>query len=142
MYLLDTDVISELRKTNSGKADKNVIHWAHTVSVEALYLSVISILELEAGILQIERRDPKQGDALRYWMNTQVLPVFAERILVIDITIAQHCALLHVPNSRSDRDAFIAATALVHDMTIVTRNIKDFNSTGVKLINPWKAQLS
>lgn len=138
MYLLDTNVISELRKAGSGKADRNVLAWADNVSASKLYLSVITILELETGILLIERRDKAQGALLRTWLDTHVLPAFSDRIIVIDTAIAQTCAKLHVPDPRSDRDAMIAATAMVHGMVVVTRNIADFEPTGVKTINPWQ----
>ena len=137
MYLLDTNVVSELRKAKSGKADKNVEAWANSVSASGLYLSVITVLELETGILLVERRDNAQGAILRSWLNTHVLPAFSDRILVVDTAIAQRCAKLHVPDPRSDRDAIIAATALVHGMTVVTRNVDDFKATGVEIINPW-----
>lgn len=137
MYLLDTNVVSELRKAKSGKADKNVIAWANSVSATLLYLSVITILELETGVLLVERRDPSQGALLRSWLNMHVLPTFADRTLVVDTAVAQCCAKLHVPDPRSDRDAIIAATALVHGMTVVTRNIDDFKLIDVELLNPW-----
>ena len=137
MYLLDTNVVSELRKAKSGKADKNVEAWANNVSASSLYLSVITILELETGILLIERRDAAQGAVLRSWLNSHVLPAFSERIIVVDTAIAQCCARLHVPDPRSDRDAIRAATAIVHGMTVVTRNIDDFKPTGVEILNPW-----
>lgn len=135
MYLLDTNVISELRKAK--KADKNVIKWAKTVSSSTLFISVISILELETGILSVERRDASQGAILRTWLDTHVLPAFSDRILYIDVAVAQRCAKLHVPDRRSDRDALIAATALIHGMTMVTRNVSDFDRTGVEILNPW-----
>ncbi|MFN7095965.1 MAG: type II toxin-antitoxin system VapC family toxin [Gammaproteobacteria bacterium] len=138
MYLLDTNIISELRKAKSKKYNKNVIAWANSVSAKSLYLSVITILELETGILLLERRDPAQGAILRSWLNAHVLPAFSERILAVDIAVAQCCAKLHVPDPRSDRDAIIAATALVHGMTIVTRNVDDFEPTGVEILNPWQ----
>ncbi len=138
MYLLDTNVISELRKASSAKANKHVVDWANSVSATRLFLSVITVVELETGILLVERRDPTQGAILRSWLNTHVLPAFSNRILVVDTAIAQRCAKLHVPNPRSDRDAFIAATAMVHDMTIVTRNVDDFSPTNVDIINPWE----
>ena len=137
MYLLDTNVVSELRKARSGKADAKVIAWANSVSAARLFISVISVLELESGVLLIERRDSVQGAVLRTWLNTHVLPAFAERILVIDTAVAQCCARLHVPDPKSDRDALIAATALVHGMTIVTRNTEDFKQTNVDMLNPW-----
>ncbi|WXG57276.1 MAG: type II toxin-antitoxin system VapC family toxin [Candidatus Sedimenticola sp. (ex Thyasira tokunagai)] len=138
MYLLDTNVISELRKAKTTKADKNVVTWAESVSATRLFLSVITILELETGILLVERRDPRQGAMLRSWINTHVLPAFSDRILVVDTAVAQRCAKLHVPDPRSDRDAIIAATAMVHDMTVVTRNVDDFISTSVDILNPWE----
>lgn len=138
MFLLDTNIISELRKARSGKADKNVVAWANSVSATSLYLSVITILELETGILLIERRDPAQGAVLGSWLNTHVLPAFSERIIVVDTAVAQCCAQLHVPDPRSDRDAMIAATAIVHGMTMVTRNVDDFKPTGVEILNPWE----
>lgn len=138
MFLLDTNIISELRKAKSGKADKNVVVWANSVSATSLYLSVITILELETGILLIERRDSAQGAVLRSWLNTHVLPAFSERIIVVDTAVAQCCAKLHVPEPRSDRDAMIAATAIAHGMTVVTRNVDDFKPTGVEILNPWE----
>ncbi len=137
MYLLDTNVISELRKVKSGKANKNVETWANSVNVSHLFLSVITILELETGVLLIERKDTVQGAVLRSWLNARVLPAFSDRILVVDTAVAQCCAKLHVPDPRSDRDAIIAATAIVHGMTVVTRNVSDFESSGVKILNPW-----
>ena len=138
MFLLDTNVVSELRKAKSSRADKNVVTWANSVSAASLFLSSITILELEIGILQIERRDPAQGAVLRAWLNVHVLPTFSERILAIDTPVAQRCARLHVPDPCSDRDALIAATALVHGMTVVTRNVSDFKPTGVEILNPWE----
>jgi predicted nucleic acid-binding protein len=140
MYILDTNVISELRK--AGKAHHNVKKWAAPLASESLYISVISVLELEMGILLIERRDKdrrdkKQGAILRAWMDRHVLPTFSGRILAIDTAVAQRCATLHVPNPRSDHDALIAATALVHGLTVATRNVADFERTGVGVFNPW-----
>ena len=137
MYILDTNVVSELRK--GRKADRNVRVWAQTLPAASLYLSVVSILELEMGILLVERRDPKQGGILRAWMDGHVLPSFSGRILAIDTVVAQRCAALHVPNPRSDRDALIAATALVHSMTVVSRNVTHFQPTGVAVVNPWQS---
>lgn len=137
MYILDTNVVSELRK--GKKADRNLRVWAQTLPAASLYLSVVSILELEMGILLVERRDPKQGGILRAWMDGHVLPSFSGRILAIDTVVAQRCAALHVPNPRSDRDALIAATALVHSMTVVSRNVTHFQPTGVAVVNPWQS---
>jgi predicted nucleic acid-binding protein len=136
MYLLDTNVVSELRKTK--RADKCVTAWASGVPTASLFLSAITILEIETGILLVERRDSRQASRLRAWLDNQVLTAFSGRILVVDIAVAQCCAKLHVPDRRSDRDALIAATALVHGLTVVTRNTGDFEQTGVALLNPWE----
>jgi predicted nucleic acid-binding protein len=138
MYLLDTNIVSELRKAKAGKADQRVTAWADSVSVTSLFLSAITILELETGILLIERRDPTQGTMLRAWLDGHVLPAFTGRILAIDTAVAQRCAKLHVPDPRADRDSLIAATALVHGMTVVTRNVSDFEETGVEILNPYE----
>ncbi|HVY33778.1 MAG TPA: type II toxin-antitoxin system VapC family toxin [Caulobacteraceae bacterium] len=137
MYILDTNVVSELRKARTGKADARVVRWTDSVDAAVLYLSVITVMELEAGVLQIERRDAPQGAGLRAWLEEQVLPGFAGRILPIDAAVARRCARLHVPDPRADRDALIAATALIHGMTVVTRNTADFEATGALLLNPW-----
>lgn len=136
MYLLDTNVISELRKTAAGRADGNVVAWIDSVSPISLYISVVSVLEIEQGILGMERRDAQQGGLLRQWFEERVLPAFSGRILPIDIDVALACAALHVPDPRSDRDALIAAAALVHGMAVVTRNIADFEAL-VDTVNPW-----
>ena len=137
MYLLDTNVISELRKAKSSKCDKKVAAWGSSVSTTSLFLSAITILELETDVLLVERGDSKQGALLRTWLDSHVLPAFSNRILPIDTAVAQRCATLHIPNPCSDRDALIAATALVHGMIVVTRNVEDFKLTGVELFNPW-----
>ena len=139
MYILDTNVISELRKIRLGRADAQVARWADSVAVSDLYLSAISVQELETGVLLIERRDEAQGAILRGWLENQVLPAFAGRILPVDTAVARRSAALHVPDPHPARDALITATGLVHSMTIVTRNIMDFSYAGVRLINPWEA---
>jgi predicted nucleic acid-binding protein len=143
MYLLDTNVVSELRKAGiahgkSGKADRHVTAWARSVPAESMFLSAVSLLEIELGVLLMERRDSLQGAILRAWMKDRVLPAFAGRILAIDTSVALRCAALHVPDPRSYRDSLIAATALVHGMTVVTRNLSNFEPTGVALLNPWR----
>ena len=138
MYLLDTNIVSELRKAKTNKANKNVTAWAISVPATSLFLSAISILELETGVLLIERRDAVQGAVLRVWLDDYVIPAFSGRILAIDTAEAQRCAKLHVPDPGAERDTLIAATALVHGMTIVTRNVMDFEHTGVKILNPWE----
>lgn len=138
MFLLDTHVVSELRKVKAGKADINVTAWAATVDAAWLFVSAITIMELETGVLQIERKDAAKGALLRSWLGHHVLPEFASRILPIDAPVAQRCARLHVPDRRCERDALIAATALVHGMAVVTRNVSDFAPTGVDILNPWE----
>jgi predicted nucleic acid-binding protein len=137
MYLLDTNVVSELRKIRVGKADRHVATWADSVDASDLYLSVITLQELEIGVLLIERRDPSQGAVFRAWLNDHVLPAFTGRILSVDTAVALRSAQLHVPDLRPVRDGLIAATALVHGMTVVTRNVVDFEVTGVPVLNPW-----
>lgn len=137
MYILDTNVVSELRKAK--KAHQSVKKWAQPLPSASLYISVISVLELEIGIFLIERCDREQGAILRAWMDRHVLPTFSGRILAIDTAVAQRCATLHVPDPRSDRDALIAATALVHGMTVVTRNVADFERMEVGVLNPWES---
>lgn len=137
MYLLDTNVVSELRKAKTGKADPRVIAWATETSASEMFLSAISVLELELGVLLVERRDGAQGEVLRVWLDRHVLPAFEGRILPVDTAVAQRCARLHVPDPRAERDALIAATASVHGLTVVTRNVSDFEATGVGLLDPW-----
>jgi hypothetical protein len=137
MFVLDTNVVSELRKAGDGKADANVVAWLSGVDAATLYLSAVTVMELELGILRVMRRDAVQGARLRTWMDRHVLPEFSDRILPVDRDVALRCAALHVPDPRADRDALIAATALVHGMTVVTRNLADFEPTGVRLMNPW-----
>ena len=137
MYLLDTNVVSELRKAPTGKADPNVIKWASNTHPEMLYLSVITVLELEMGILLMERRDQHQGSLLRRWLEHQVLPAFDGRILSVDTAVARKCAELHVPDRRAERDAMIAATASIHRMKVVTRNVADFDQSAIEIVNPW-----
>lgn len=137
MYLLDTNVVSELRKAGTGRADPAVTQWAVSTDASALYISVITVMEIEIGILRVERRDSAQGERLRSWLEQQVLPAFTGRILAVDLAVATRCARMLVPNPKADRDALIAATALVHGLTVVTRNTADFKATGVRLLNPW-----
>lgn len=139
MFVLDTNVVSELRKVRLGKADTNVAAWAQSVDAADLFVSAITIMELELGVLAIERRDATQGAMLRLWLDQRVLPEFSARTLPVDTAVAQRCARLHVPDKRGERDALIAATALVHGMTVATRNVDDFKPTGVPLVNPWAA---
>ena len=139
MFLVDTNVVSELRKAKSGKAHRCVIAWAAKVPAGSLYLSVITLLELEIGVLQIERRDTAQGVIMRRWLDDHVLPAFSGRVLPVDTDVALKCARLQVPNRLGERNALIAATAWAHGMTVVTRNVVDFEPSGVSLLNPWVA---
>jgi toxin FitB len=134
-YLLDTNVISELRRPD--RTHPSVAAWVDSVDPLELFLSAITIFEIEIGVLRFERRDARQGASLRAWMDTQVLPTFDGRIIPVDVAVAQRCARLHVPNPRAERDALIAATALAHRLTVVTRNVADFQPMGVDIINPW-----
>jgi predicted nucleic acid-binding protein len=136
MYVLYTTVISELRH-GKPKQSPEVRAWAADKRVGHLFISAVSILELERGVLSLERRTPPQGSALRAWLNG-VKANFAGRILPFSGNTAALCAALHVPDPKSDRDAMIAATALEHGMTVVTRNIADFAGTGVKLVDPFQ----
>ncbi len=137
MFLLDTNVVSELRKVRLGRSDANVARWADTVESADLYLSSVTVQELEIGVLLAERRDPPQGAVFRTWLDQHVLPAFSGRILPVDTAVALRSAKLHVPNPRPVRDGLIAATALVHGMTVVTRNVADFAPCGVAWLNPW-----
>ncbi len=137
-YLLDTNVVSELRKIGDGKADARVAAWVDTEDAESFFISAITILELERGVLGIHRRDAAHGARLRAWLDNHVRPEFAGRILPIDDQIAMRCAHLHIPDRRNEVDALIAATALVHGLTVATRNVRDFEGTGVVVVNPWE----
>ena len=136
MFLLDTNVLSELRRRD--RTHPRVAAWADSVRPSDLFLSAITILEVEAGVLMIQRRDAAAGAVLRAWINDRILPAFEGRILAVDTLVAQRCAGLHVPDPRAERDALIAATALVHLLKLVTRNVADFRSMGVDLLNPWE----
>ena len=137
MYLLDTNVLAELRQ-NKPHASPAVLAWATSVSLKVQYTSPICLMEIDIGIQRLERRTPPEGQALRVWLH-QLRKLFADRALPIDDAVAQRCAALHVPDKMPEHDALIAATALAHGMTLVTRNVKDFQRTGVVLLNPWDA---
>ncbi len=138
-YLLDTNVVSEMRKAGTTKIAPSVATWFESIPTTSCYLSVVTILELEIGILGICHKDKTQGDILRRWFEKKVLPTFENRILAIDKQIALACAHLHVPDRKPERDALLAATALVHNMILVTRNIKDFTNEDIRVLNPWDA---
>ncbi|BCX80955.1 toxin FitB [Methylomarinovum caldicuralii] len=138
MYLLDTNLVSELRKAPSGRADARVVEWASRQPVTDFFLSVIALLELEHGVLLMERKDGVQGKRLRQWLENQVKSQFADRVLPIDTEVAVCAVRLHVPDPRPERDALIAATAIVHGLTVVTRNARDFQGLPVPVIDPWR----
>lgn len=138
MYLLDTNIISEIRKARMRRGNAGVAAWAASVDIEDQFLSVVTLQELEIGILRIERKDIAKGAVLRSWMTRQILQNFRNRIVPIDAAIAFRCAWLHAERSRPIPDAWIAATAYVHGLTVVTRNVGDFEDAGVHVLNPWK----
>lgn len=135
-YLLDTNVVSELRKP-AGRAAPNVRTWAQHQPTSALWISVITVMEIEIGVAPLERRDPFHGDVLRKWLERDLLAAFATRILPIDLAVVRRAAAMHVPDPRPERDVLIAATALALSLIVVTRNISDFQLLGVELLNPW-----
>ena len=136
-FLLDTNALSEMRKIRLGRADPKVAAWSEQVSASDLFVSVITLQEIEQGLLMLQRRDAAQAGALRHWFDALVLPLFAGRTLPITTEIALCCARLNVPDPKPYRDGLIAATALVHGLTVVTRNEADFSATGAALLNPW-----
>lgn len=136
-FLLDTNVVSELRKLG---ADARVARWAERLDKREAFLSVVTVREIEAGVILVERRDGRQGALLRAWLEEKVLVEYADRLLSVDLPVARRAATLHVPDPRPERDALIAATALVHGLTVATRNVGDFEPMGVGLVNPWQAE--
>lgn len=134
-FLLDTNVVSELR--NPRRCHPAVLAWSHSLSPESQYLSVISVLEIEQGVLRMMRRDEAQGAQLRRWLDEKLLPSFAGRILTFDTDAAKACARMHVPDPQPERDAMISAIARVHGLIVATRNVADFAPMGVSVFNPW-----
>ena len=136
MFLLDTNVVSEFRRPR--RTHPMVATWADSVAPADMFVSSITILELETGALLLARRDDNQGRLIQQWIEERVLPAFADRILAVDTLVARRCARLHVPNPRPYRDSLIAATALVHGLAVVTRNRVDFEPMAVPVLNPWE----
>lgn len=139
MFVLDTNVISELRKKSIGRAAPSVVAWADLAPPETRYVCAITIMELEIGILPLERKDHPQAAIFRDWLSNQVIPSFSGRILPIDETAATLCARMMYPKTRPLRDALIAATAQARNFTLVTRNTKDFQDLPIRVLNPWEA---
>lgn len=138
MFILDTNVVSELRKVRSGRANPGVASWAGRVSSAEMFLSAITIHKLEHGVLLMERSDPAQGALLREWLDRSVAAAFTNRVLAVDEQVARCSAGLHVPDPAPFRDALIGATALVNRMAVVTRTSADFERfDGLEVINPW-----
>jgi toxin FitB len=140
MYLLDTNVISEMRKMASGRAHPQLSSWVQSVPASTLFTSVLCLLELERGALQVRKRDAAQSDFLLQWIELRVRPAFAGRVLPVSELIAQQCARLHIPDPKPEMDALIAATALVHGLIVVSRNTSDFAFKGLQVLNPWLPQ--
>ena len=138
MYLLDTNAISEMRKAQQGKASPAFTAWLKGRNGATLYTCAVVMMELERGVLGMERKDPAQGLHLRRWLDGTIKPLFAGRILPIDEDTAAICARLHVPDRSPENDAWIAAIAIQHHLTIVTRNVADFAESGAKLLNPFE----
>jgi toxin FitB len=137
MYLLDTNIISESRKLGTDRIDPNAARWLAEVDAESSFISAMTVFELERGVAQMERRDAKQGATLRHWLDDQILTVYEHRTLPLTREVALICAGLHIPDPKSERDAWIAATAINASFTLVTRNVADFAGMDVKLINPF-----
>jgi predicted nucleic acid-binding protein len=140
MFLIDTNVIWESRKIKSGRAAPEVVAWLKATDPSTTFISALSLFELELGIGPIERRDAVQGKSLRNWLDRIVKPGFAARVLAMDSADAVACAALHVPDPVSERDGWVAATALAHGLTVMTRNVADFVATGALMLNPWDKQ--
>lgn len=140
MYLLDTNIISESRKIGSSRVDPCAARWFSLVDVETTFVSAMTIFELERGVRQMERRDTKQGTVLRRWLNDQFMTTYENRTLPLSRAVALICAGLHIPDPKSERDAWIAATAIDAELTLVSRNVGDFANMGVGLINPFEAE--
>lgn len=133
-YLLDTNVLSDLYRKNAA-----VVAWVRRHPDEDFAISTITLFELERGVLRLERRDPRQAAPLRQWLEGQVLQDFDGTTLPVDSAVAARAARLYVPDPVPLNDCYIAATALVHGLTVVTRNVADFERTGVPVVDPHEA---
>ncbi|MFK7918338.1 MAG: type II toxin-antitoxin system VapC family toxin [Ilumatobacter sp.] len=138
MFVVDTNVVSELRKVRSGKANPGVATWAQSAPSASMFISAITIHELEHGVLLKERSNPTQGALLREWLDQSVMAAFENRVLAVDENVARSAAVFHVPDPAPFRDALIGATAAVHNMTVVSRDLKDFERfNDLDVLDPW-----
>lgn len=134
MYLLDTGIVFELRNAKAGRTDPGLAAWAASIAREDMFISALTLLELEDDAAQFERKDKAAGAALRAWIGEQVMRAFEGRILPVDAAIARRRGTLAYPGAR---DGLLAATALEHGLTLVTRNVAAFKAGRVKTFNPW-----
>lgn len=132
-FLLDTNAISEIRR---GR-DRNVAAWANSVADRELHLSVLTLGKIRKGIERLGGRDRAQADVFSIWLS-ELSERFSDRVLAVDARVADEWGLLNAPADRNTIDSLIAATARVHDLTVVTRNTSDFEGCQVKLLDPWK----
>jgi toxin FitB len=140
MFLLDTNIISESRKLGTSRIDPHAALWFAQVDVETSFVSAMTIFELERGVRQMERRDAKQGLVLRHWFEDLIMATYEHRTLPLSRAVALVCAGLHIPDPKSERDAWIAATAIEAGLTLVTRNVADFANIGVGIVNPFERE--
>jgi toxin FitB len=134
-YLLDTNVVSEMRRR--GAMHPKTAAWLGSIAPAQLYISSITIFEIERGVEKVALRDAKRGTELSTWLRRQVLPAFDGRVLTLDAEAALHAARLHAGRARLDADRLVAAIALAHAKVIVTRNVKDFAGLGVMVVDPF-----
>ena len=134
-FLLDTNVISELRKKN--RCDPSVAAWQKSIKGEDVYISAISMMEIKAGVINARRKNPEFSKELNEWYEMQVKPTFHKRVIAVDLAVSECCSVFLNQRTRQLADALIAATAHVHGLTLATRNVADFEDTGIDLINPW-----
>ncbi|WP_298047215.1 type II toxin-antitoxin system VapC family toxin [uncultured Cardiobacterium sp.] len=138
MYLLDTNIISELKKLDSGKIHPQVQRWAYSINLMQTKISVVSIIEIRTGILSLARKDQAQAASLDNWFTNRLLPAYRTRTLSVETEVALICAQLHISAKRPINDAYIAATAIAHNLTPVTRNVRDFQGLPLMLENSFE----
>ena len=138
MYLLDTNIVSELRKLETGKIHPQVYRWIKSNGFTHTYISAVTLAEIQTGILSLARKDQAQAASLDNWFTNRLLPAYRTRTLSVDTEVALICAQLHIPAKRPINDAYIAATAIAHNLTPVTRNVRDFQGLPLMLENPFE----